>query len=142
MAYVTQTDLEAYFGTEQLLIAADRDGDGSYDTDVISTGITAATEEIDTYVGIKYELPLAATPGVLTRVGCDLAMYHMSVGHHSMTEDKKERYNNGVRWLRDLAAGKVTLGPEEDDVTAPDEAELYASIPERLFTRSKMEGLF
>ncbi len=141
MAYATEQDMLDYFGSEQLLIAADRDADGTADTDVVDTGITAATEEIDSYLAVRYDLPLAAVPGVLTRVCCDLAMYHMSVGHHSMTEDKKERYNNGVKWLRALAKGEVTLGPEEEEVSAQDEVVVSTDSEVRLFTRTKMAGL-
>ena len=141
MAYATQSDLEAYFGTEQLLIAADRDGDGSADTGVITAGIAAAEEEIDSYLAVRYDLPLAATPGVLTRVCCDLAMYHMSVGHHSMTEDKETRYNNGVRWLEKLSKGIVTLGVEEAEVVVQDEAELTSTSEDRVFSRTKMADL-
>jgi len=141
VAYATQSDLEAYFGTEQLLIAADRDGDGSADTGVITAGIAAAEEEIDSYLAVRYDLPLAATPGVLTRVCCDLAMYHMSVGHHSMTEDKETRYNNGVRWLEKLSKGIVTLGVEEAEVVVQDEAELTSTSEDRVFSRTKMADL-
>lgn len=144
MAYAAESDLEAYFGTEQLLIAADRDGDGTADSGVIAAGIAAAEEEIDSYLGVRYDLPLSETPGVLTRVCCDLAMYHMSVGHVSMTEGKETRYNNGVKWLSKLAKGEVTLGVEEAEVSVQDEAELQSATTTaetRHMTRTKLGDL-
>lgn len=142
MPYATSSDLDDYFGTAEVLIAADRDGDGSADTDVISTGLTAATEEIDSYLAVRYDLPLAATPGVLTRICCDLAMYHMSVLGASMTEDKETRYNNSVKWLRDVSKGVAALGPEEEEVVVQDDSEVTVDSDDRLFTRAKMAGLF
>jgi len=146
VAYAGQADLEAYFGTEQLLIAADRDGNGSADSGVITAGITAAEEEIDSYLAVRYDLPLAATPGVLKRICCDLAMYHMSVGHHSMTDDKETRYNNGVRWLEKVSKGLVTLGVEEEEVVVQDEATVASATStdaeDRLMTRDTLKRLF
>lgn len=141
MSYALESDLEEYFGEQQLLIASDRDGDGVADTGVIEAGLASADEEIDSYLAVRYDLPLAFTPKVLKRVCCDLAMYHMSVGHHSMTEDKETRYNNGVKWLRDLSKGVVSLGVQEEQVEVQDEAEVSSSSETRIFTRTTMSGL-
>lgn len=139
--YALEADLTAYFGSEQLLIAADRDASGTADTGVVTAGLTAATEEIDSYLAVRYDLPLAAVPGVLTRICCDLAMYHMSIASSSITEDKETRYNNGVKWLRDVSKGIASLGPEEAEVAVQDEATISADSEDRLFTRTKMAGL-
>lgn len=140
--YADASDLDEYFGSAEVLIAADRDGDGSADTGVVAAGLLAATEEIDSYLAVRYDLPLDATPGVLTRVCCDLAMYHLSVNSPSMTEDKEMRYKNGVAWLTKLSRGTVSLGPEEEEVSVQDNSVISSDSPERLFTRSTMGGLF
>lgn len=142
MPYATASDLDDYFGAAEVLIAADRDGSGSADTDVIDTGLTAATEEIDSYLAVRYDLPLAETPGVLTRICADLAMYHMSVITTSMTEDKETRYDKGVKWLLNVSKGLATLGPEEEAVVVQDEPEITTDANDRLFTRAKMSRLF
>ncbi|MGD8501488.1 MAG: DUF1320 domain-containing protein [Phycisphaerales bacterium] len=152
MAYATQPDIEARFGDEQLLIAADREGSGSLaDPTVVATiaaALTAADEEIDSYVGVLYDLPLAETPGILKRLCCDLAMYHLSIDRPSMTEDKEKRYEAAVAWLGKLAAKKVTLGTGATGNTEQinDQVESCeidtTSVPDRLFTRSTMSRLF
>jgi phage gp36-like protein len=142
MTYADESDLTAYFGSEQLLIAADRDGDGTADTGVVSAAISAAEEEIDSYVGVRYTLPLDDVPGVLTRVCCDLAMYHMSIDSPSMTEQKETRYNNGIKWLTNLAKGIVTLGVTDETEDTKDTAVLSTDAPSRVFTRTKMGGLW
>lgn len=148
MAYAVEADLTKYFGEEQLLIAADRDADGTADTDVISTALEAAEDEIDSYVGVRYDIPLTSVPGVLKRICCDLAMYHMSVDQQSMTEGKEKKYNDAIAWLTKLATGKVTLGAEESDnnESVNDVAEVSevtsTNTSSRLFTRSSLSGLF
>lgn len=145
MTYATSTDLEEYFGSEYLLIATDRDGDDVADANVISAGLTAADEEIDSYLGVRYDLPLAAAPGILTRVACDLAMYHMSIGHTSMTEDKETRYKHRIKWLEKLSKGLVSLGPEEEQVVVQDEAAVASAsstdAETRQMTRTKLGSL-
>jgi phage gp36-like protein len=136
--------LEAYFGAEELLIAADRDGDGVADTGVIDAALLAATSEIDSYLAVQYDLPLPHVPEVLTRVCSDLAMYHMCIGHASMTEDKETRYESGIKWLRDLAKGLVALGlidAEEEATGAQNDVEITSTSDDRLFTRSSMRRL-
>lgn len=144
MAYATQSDLEKYFGEIEVLRASDRDGDGSADVDVIAAAITAAEEQIDSYVAVRYNLPLTTVPGTLTRVCCDLAMYHMSPNSLAMTEDKETRYGHALKWLEKLAKGTVTLGVEEtqEQVEVQDNLTLGSANPNRLFTRAKLGGLF
>jgi len=139
--YAVQQDLEDYFGSSELLIAADRDGDGEADEGVVASGLNSATAEINSYLAVRYDIPLAETPEVLTRVCCDLAMYHMSVGSPSMTEDKETRYNNCIKWLRDVSKGVASLGAAEAQVEVQDEATVSSSSEERLFSRTKMQGL-
>ena len=143
MPYADQQYLDSYFGEAELLIAADRDGDGEADVSVVRNGLDAASEEIDSYVGVKYNLPLSAsqTTGVLKRICADIAMYRMSVNHHSMTEEKRERYTDAVKWLRGIAAGNVTLGDDENIEVADDLTVKTDSSEVRLFSRTKMSGL-
>jgi phage gp36-like protein len=139
--YATQADLEDYFGSAEVLIASDRDGDGTADVGVLNSALTAATEEIDSYLAVRYDLPLAAVPGVLIRVCCDVAMYRMSVNSPAMTEDKETRYKDSVKWLEKLTKGTVSLGPEEAQVEVQDEATVSSDSETRVFTRTKMAGI-
>lgn len=142
MAYAVEADLTKYFGSEQVLIAADRDGSGAADTDVITTAIDAASEEIDSYLAVRYDLPLSATPSILTRVCSDLAMYHMSVTSGSMTDDKEIRYKNGIKWLMNVSKGNVSLGAEEAEVSVQDRVTLGGGNETRRFTRTNLSGIF
>lgn len=143
MPYADQQYLDSYFGSAEVLIAADRDGDGTADTAVIRNALDSATEEIDSYVGVKYTLPLSATipTGVLKRLCADIAMYRMSVNSHSSTDDKRKRYEDAIAWLKKLATGHATLGEEETVEEADDLTVKSADSEDRLFTRTKMRGL-
>lgn len=139
--YATQSDLEDYFGTDELLVASDRNGDGVPDTGVVTAALTSATEEVDSYLASRYDLPLSPVPGVLLHITADIAMYRMSFGHTSMTEEKRQRYEDAIKWLTNLSKGVTTLGPEEETVTSSDAPQKGANNEARLFTRTKMAGL-
>ncbi len=143
MPYADQQYLDDYFGAAEVLIAADRDGDGEADTSVIRNALDAATELIDSFVGVKYTLPLSTqiTTGILKRTCADIAMYLMSVNSPSMTDEKRQRYEDALMWLKKLAKGDVTLGEEETSETADDLTIKTDSSEDRLFTRTKMRGL-
>lgn len=139
--YATLLDLEDYFGTNEVLIASDRDGDGVADPGVVNAALSAATEEIDSYLAVRYDLPLATTPGILLHVCCDIAMFRMSINGPSMTDDKRTRYEDAVKWLTNVSKGVVSLGPQEAQVEVQDETTVSSDSEERLFTRTKMQGL-
>lgn len=139
--YATSRDMDAHFGAEEVLVAFDRDGDGTADVNVMPAALSAATEEINSYVAVRFDLPLASVPRVLVAVCCDIAMYNASINSPAMTEDKQTRYSQRVKWLEKLAKGLVTLGPQEEQVVIQDHAELSTDTEARLFSRTKMRGL-
>ncbi len=139
--YTTQADLESQYGTEQVLIASDRDASGVADTDVISGGIAAASEEIDSYLSVRFNLPLTTTPAVLLRVANILAMYHISADAGAQTEDKIDRYKMSLKWLDKLSKGQVDLGISEGQEVVPDIPTVNDEVQARIFTRTTMARL-
>lgn len=139
--YATQQEMEDYFGEEEVLISSDRDGDGSADTDVIDTALANASREIDSYLGVRYDLPLSEDAEVLRDKCLDIAMYKMSIGAGSMTSNKKERYEDATSWLEKLSKGTVTLGIQEEEVDVQDETTISSTSEARKFSRTTMAGV-
>ena len=137
MTYIAATDLLARFGAEELTQLSDRSmprvltadrlaaAAGGADTSgwpadesaaalaalsVIGQAITDAGSAIDGYLSGRYGMPLTTPPAVLKRVACDLARHYLYDDNEP--ETVSDRYKESVAWLRDVAAGKVALGPE------------------------------
>ncbi|WP_018169093.1 gp436 family protein [Thioalkalivibrio sp. ALMg9] len=110
MSYATQADLIDRFGEGEILDLADRDGDGTPDTDVVEGALSDAASLIDSYVGRRMRLPLDPVPEVLTRVACDLARYYLY--EHRATDEVTRRHEAAMRYLRDIAEGKASLGAD------------------------------
>lgn len=82
----------------------------------VSRGLDAlqrASDEIDGYLCRQYALPLAEVPPFLRTVCCDIAYYRLFFGEGA-PDGVIARYDKAVKWLRDVAEGKVGLGLSGD----------------------------
>ena len=140
MAYTTALYMLDYYGaremaqlgapenslvTEDLLRATIEGGDLSAYTQEekdaavkaqarIDNAITNATMLINSYLSKRYELPLSSSivaESMLQQVCCDLARYALYDDQAIDTVEK--RYQQHMRWLRDLESGKAFLGQND-----------------------------
>ncbi|PJN94870.1 DUF1320 domain-containing protein [Amaricoccus sp. HAR-UPW-R2A-40] len=148
MAYATQSDIVEIYG-EHALVVADRNGDGTPDAAAITRALTAAADEIDSHLAVRYPLPLASTPGILRQLSVDVAVYRLAQTADVLTEEVRQRYEDAVAHLRRLAEGKAALvfppsapgeGEEPDPLDASPQPIVVAGPP-RLFSRERMRDL-
>lgn len=99
MPYATEEDMISRFSATEVSVLAD----GSD----ISVALQDASEEVDTYVGVRFDLPLPVVPAPLKRAVCDIARYRMYKDRP--TEHVTKRYEQSIDWLKRLADGKVVL---------------------------------
>lgn len=109
MAYSTIIEIELQFGADEVLRSSDRDMDGVADVGVVDRAIADADAEIDSYLGVKYDIPLNPVPAIVATASATIAMYRMSSDSGTLTDEKRRRYEDLIRWLRDVAAGKAVL---------------------------------
>lgn len=135
--YAHQADMVTRYGEAAVLLVADRDGDGELDAEVLERALADAAAEIDAYVSRRHELPLPSKPRVLVGLAVDIAMYRLSAEADSLTDEKRQRYEDAIRLLSRIASGEVLLG------TTPRRAGGAAVIegPSRLFSRKSLRGL-
>jgi len=127
MAYVTLVDMTARFGVDELRQLTDRamPQQGAIVQAVLDNAIGDAGAAIDSHLGARYAVPLAGTlPPELVRVACDLARFFLH--DLSVPEPVRERYEDGMRWLRDVAGGKLPL-VGVDGALVGERSEPYAS---------------
>lgn len=77
MTYATQDDMVKRFGETELAQRTNRVDGSSIDAVVLTRAIGDAEAEINGYLAVRYQLPLAELPSVLVRVACDIARYHL-----------------------------------------------------------------
>lgn len=130
MSYATQQDMVDRFGESDLIKLTDRADPplDAIDAAVLNARLADAQGVIDSYVATRYTLPLTATPLLLRQIECDLAWYLLQGGNPS--QDAKDRNDAAMRILRDVSAGKVSLGPDSSNTVAvPGDGVTYTSAP-------------
>lgn len=147
MAYATQADIVDLYGPNALYVA-DRDGDGVADADAVTRALNAASDEIDSYLAVRYRLPLDTTPGILRQYAVDIALYRLALGREVLSEEHRRRYEDALGALKRLAEGKAALILPQDPDADPDSPTadqgprpIVTGGPERIFSRDKMQGL-
>lgn len=119
MMYAAATDMIAAFGEHEVIACTDREGQGVIDALVLDTALISASNEADSYLARRYELPLPVVPAALKSVVCDIARYRLTGGQVLETDPIKDRYKLAIDWLRRLADGEVSLPeltpPANDD---------------------------
>ncbi len=101
--YATRADMEARFGVNEISnLKAMQTVENA-----IEQALQDAAEEIDSYVAVKYQLPLPEVPSTLKRIACNIARYRLYF--QRPTEEVENRYKAEIDFLKRIADGKATL---------------------------------
>lgn len=140
MSYCTKADLLGLIPEETIIQLTDDHGAGAVDDDIIDQAIADADAEIDGYCGERYTLPFSPVPVIIKKASVDIAIYNLYGRRQGAPEDRTKRYDNAVKLLRDISAGKVTLGASAPEETAQDTVEISTSLDDRVFTKTTLEN--
>lgn len=108
MPYATQQDLVDRFGQSEIAQLTDRAAGTTIDAAVVGKALQDADDEINGYLAVRYALPLAAAPKILSRLACDIARYFLH--EDRATEIVAQRHKDAIAYLRDVSSGRVSLG--------------------------------
>jgi phage gp36-like protein len=132
--YCTQDDLIKRFGEEELIDLTDLTNTGSVDADRVSERIAEATSFINGYLQGRIQLPLTDVPAVIERFACDITRYHLYI--NGRPDEVEANYKSAVAYLRDVAAGKVSLGVDAtQEAPAPAANSVLMESDGRVFGR-------
>ncbi|SNS44700.1 phage protein Gp36 family protein [Antarctobacter heliothermus] len=108
--------------------------------------VRQASDEIDSYLAVRYRLPLPEVPGILRQIAVDFALYRLALSRDVLSDEHRRRYEDGRDHLKRIAEGRAALhlpsleadpdGDGEGDGPTP----VVRHGPERLFSRDKMRG--
>ncbi|WP_337840511.1 DUF1320 domain-containing protein [Rheinheimera sp.] len=107
MPYCSLPELRTRFGADEVNQLIDPDGSGPQDA-IADAELTSASATIDSYLAGRYALPLSVVPLKLVEVCANLTRY--ALHRNAVPELVKERYQDAIKWLRDVADGKASLG--------------------------------
>lgn len=114
-AYVTREELEARFGVQEIADLLDENADGSEsasETATLDAAIADASNLIDGYLASRYTLPLSSVPEIVKAWAADIARYKL--WEQRAPEEVRQRYEDVVGQLKDVARGHLALPPGSD----------------------------
>jgi phage gp36-like protein len=123
-AYATLADLVDAFGQGELDEVAPLDGDVAQE-DRVEASLVSACSQADSKAALRYAVPVATVPPILRQVVLDIARFRLWGARAS--EEVRQRYEDAVDWLDDLAAGKAALIDEDGQSLPPPAAAVPAS---------------
>jgi phage gp36-like protein len=115
MVYATVDDLIAAYGAQEVIALTDRKertdsaGAGTVDAAVAQEALTRASSEADTYIAVRYALPLSSVPAALKTMVCDIARFRLTGGGTTETMPIVGRYTSAIAWLKEIASGGAVL---------------------------------
>ena len=130
MTYATQSDMVERYGSEELVQRTDRAAGVAINTTVLGRALADADAEIDSYLALRYTLPLASTPLVINRLACDIARYRLQ--DDGVTETVRTRYQDAVGLLKRLATGDVLLASMAAAAVAGVDTAQHAFAPRQI----------
>ena len=108
--YCDVADIEKRLDPKHLAELADDDLDGAADTTVVEAAIADADGMIDTYLGERYDVPLAETTPLLRRLAVDLAVAALFARRReSASPVHDERAKLAMDILGRIASGELAL---------------------------------
>lgn len=114
MTYATEQTMIERFGEVELVQLTDQTGRGVIDAAVLDRALADADRLIDSYLRTRYTMPLDA--GVVSASGLDLAAANLAryllMGAQA-TPEVSVRYRDTTAWLRDVQAGRASLGTSD-----------------------------
>jgi len=136
MAYSTRSDILEQLDEDVLIQLTDDVDAGVVDDDAVTRAIADADSEIDSYCGAHYEVPFETVPAMVRKLSVDISIYNLYARRKGAPEDRKQRYDSAIRFLRDVSTGKASLGS-----TAPDDSdggpEATTKKSDRIFSTGK-----
>lgn len=140
MAYATLEDLLDQISEQDLTDLTDDTGAGAIDQDKVARAIADADAEIDAYCGVRHLVPLSPVPAVIRKLSVDLALYNLFARRGIVPEDRKDRRDQALIFLRLVGSGKVTLGADDPDSTPSQADDPVVSCQDRVFSRTSLKG--
>jgi phage gp36-like protein len=107
MSFATVQDLQTRYGDQEILLLADRDGDGVIDAGVVETHLQDADSEIISELAGAVAIDAASPPLNLKRLACQIARYRLHGSNP--TDAARNDYKDAIAFLRLVRDGKASL---------------------------------
>ena len=114
--YGAQTDFVLAFGQAELEQLCP-DGAGGVDVPRLDAALARASRMADTYISVRESVPVSSPSDDLIGAVMDMARFYLY--DNQATEEVVRRYDQAVKWLGDISAGRAILSPPDGETLTP-----------------------
>jgi phage gp36-like protein len=134
MAYCSEDDLLKMMPQAELAELTAESGEAP-DSRVITEAISQADAEIDSYLGVRYVVPLSAPPARVKALSIDLAIYHLYSRRSVIPPVRQQKYEAAVAFLQQVGAGQAVLVDAGGEAPTKTKEVTEAGSADRVFSR-------
>jgi phage gp36-like protein len=142
VTYCSQQDLVERYGEDRLVQLTDRENRPATTVNVTTVlrHIGDATSTINSYLGKRYQLPLATVPDVLVKLAVDISWYYLQGDTADKDSAERLAYRDAIAWLEAVAGGKVIIEGAGEIIAQAGGGQVMTKGPDRAFTRDSLAG--
>jgi phage gp36-like protein len=107
------------------------------DPGVLADAIARADAEIDSYLAVRYQVPISPAPDRLKALSVDVALYHLYTRRGVAPEVRRRPYEDAIAFLKLAAAGQVLIEGAGGEARGSRTAEEFTG-PSRQFSRNTL----
>jgi phage gp36-like protein len=137
MAYCALADIQKLLPELELAELTAESGT-TPDSAIVTEAIAKADAEIDSYLGVKYAVPLASVPDRLRSLSEDISIYYLYVRRSVVPEPREKAYQNAIAFLREAVKGNVVLMDGNSEAPVAERHTPEFSYTVRVFSRALM----
>lgn len=108
MAYCTQDDLLKLISQREVVNLAADTGD-EIDAAVVAECIAQADAEIDSYLAVRYQVPLSPVPDRVRALSVAMAIYYLFSRRSLDDPTRRQNYEDAVAFLKSVGVGKAEI---------------------------------
>ncbi len=136
MPYCTQDDLLKMIPLKELAELTAESGDQP-DDEVVAAAVSQADAEIDSYAGVRYQVPLSPVSAQVQALAVDLAIYHLYSRRSVAPGARRQKYEAAVAFLKDVAAGQTVLEGVAGELPSVNREVTEVASATRVFNRAR-----
>jgi phage gp36-like protein len=108
------------------------------DGQVVAEAIARADAEIDAACGLRYTVPFSPAPELVKSLAADLAVYHLYSRRGVAPEVWRQKYQDALAFLKQVAAGQATLAGSGGEPPPAERQSPDFLSADRLFSRDTL----
>jgi phage gp36-like protein len=140
--YCTSEQMIDRFGLSVLVQLTNRDTPGAEEINplALDAAIADATAEINMHLAGRYVLPLSTVPLPIVRIACVLTRDILAGSTDSSDERWQDQAKSSRQTLKDIAAGRMSLGVDAAATPAAPESGVQVESGGRVWSRDSSKG--